>query len=151
NERIGAAIESGTSVGVQRISIEGGSRRQFRALKPTSGRSAAYDLFLFLSAQRLFINSESFLRPPGVRPPRFSFGAALAVVLADPILEPRPRAGVVLLAEERLAYFPRASIKPSSSAAIARAIRSRSLFNSETIDCRSNSSLLLGHLPLPAR
>jgi hypothetical protein len=131
---------------------------------------AFYELFLFFSAQRFFIISESLFRPAAVKPPLFFFGAALAVVFTDPMLAPRraaqrrfidsdrrllpagvrpwPRRGFVVLAEERPTDPPRPSIDSLSSAAIAWAIRSRSLFNSETIDCRSKVGLMWGNSPL---
>ena len=146
-----------------RVAASSNCRSSFRP-----DRGAVYELCLFFSAQRFFIISESFLRPAGVRPPLFFFGAAPAVVLTDPMptrrraaqrrfiacdrrllpagVRPWPRPGVVP-AEERPADFPRPAIDSFSSAAIARAIRSRSPFNSETIDCRSKIGLPLGNRP----
>ena len=74
------------------------------------------------TAQRRFIDSDRRLRPAGVRP--------------------RPRRDFVALAEEPPADLAPLPIDSFSSAAIAWAIRSRSLFNSETIDRRSNVGLL---------
>ncbi len=130
---------------------------------------AFYELVLFFSAQRFFIISDSLLRPAAVKPPLFFFGS-LAVAFADRLLAPRraaqrrfidsdrrllpagvrpwPRRGFVVPAEERPTDPPRPSIDSFSSAAIAWAIRSRSLFNSETIDCRSKVGLLWGNSPL---
>jgi len=117
---------------------------------------AFYELLLFFSAQRFFIISESLLRPAGDRPPLFFLGATLALVFAATLPAPRraaqrrfidsdrrllpagvrawPRRGVVALGAGRPGNFEGTPINSFSSAAIARAIRSRSLFNSETID-----------------
>jgi hypothetical protein len=80
-----------------------------------------YELFFFLSAQRFFIASDNLFLPAGVRPRlRFLEGAVLM--------------GMAILLVVLVDSF--------SSKAMARLIRSLSLFNSETILARSNFDLL---------
>jgi len=80
-------------------------------------RENSYELFFLRSAQRFFIISDSRFLPAAVRPPRLflrELGACRGVVL-------------------RLARAAVPSIP--SKAAMARSIRSLSLFNSPNIEC----------------
>jgi len=116
----------------------------------------------FFSAQRFFIASERrFLPAAVIPPPRFLAGVAVVVrdAVADFALRfaqrafiaaarrflpagviPPRRLGEAALRADRLVGFDNPA--PSSRALIARPIRSRSLFRSDTIAFRSNSDLL---------
>jgi len=120
----------------------------------------------FLSAQRLFIASDSRFRPAAVRPPRFlgaaaTLAPALFEVPANCALRAAQRAFIAaasrrlpagVMPPERLggiALRPGRAVNPapSSRALMALAIRSRSLFRSATILSRFNFGLLCGPWP----
>lgn len=118
---------------------------------------AAYEAFFLRSTHRRFIASESFFLPAGVRPPR-RFGAAAAAAfgaLAEPLV--RRAAQRAFIASDRrfrpeaVSPLPRrvfgsalfrvvlltAPCDWSRSAAMARPMRSLSVFNSSIILLRS--------------